>query len=325
MTRKLKYYTRIFSSYTNKDKSSLSFWHEEPAINLKAFEPDSDQFYMTFQDKAMYQGPFDDAGVPMLDYFGDIGKQYNPIAIAQYGLGCFNKYRNTGDSSFKQKFLTASNWLTDNLEQNVKGLNVWMHHFDWPYYQLLKSPWYSGLAQGQGLALLARAFKETGKEKYKNASDKAFTPLITDISNGGTRHIDNKTFWWIEEYITDPPTHILNGFIWALWGVRDYNLMIERNEQADELWDKGINTLKQNIYKFDAGYWSLYDLAHVSRENPASTFYHSLHLVQLDVMHHLTGEEVFKTTLNKWKQYEADATCRRRAFINKALFKLTYY
>ncbi|OVE74345.1 hypothetical protein BVX94_00615 [bacterium B17] len=325
MTNKLKYYTRIFSSYTNKDKSSLSFWHEEPKINPKAFDSNSDEFYMTFHDKALYKGPFDDNGVPMLDYRGDIGKQYNPIAIAQYGLGCFNEYRKESDNKYKEKFLKSSDWLADNLEFNNKGLSVWMHHFDWPYFQLLKSPWYSGLAQGQGLALLARAFKETGDVKYKNASDKAFTPLITDVSNGGTRYIDSKTSWWIEEYITDPPTHILNGFIWALWGVRDYKNMVTDNEQVAELWDKSINTLKQNIYKFDCGYWSLYDLAHVSRENPASTFYHSLHLVQLDIMYRLTGEEVFKSTMDKWKKYEASSICRRRAFINKAIFKLTYY
>jgi len=46
--------------------------------------------------------------------------------------------------------------------------------------------------------------------------------LVTPIENGGCLHIDLAGDWWIEEYITNPPTHILNGFIWALWGARDY-------------------------------------------------------------------------------------------------------
>ena len=29
---------------------------------------------------------------------------------------------------------------------------------------------------------------------------------------------------WFEEYIVSPPTHILNGFMWAAWGVYDYFL-----------------------------------------------------------------------------------------------------
>ena len=31
-------------------------------------------------------------GIPLLDYHGNIGLQYNPIAIAQWGLGNFNLF-----------------------------------------------------------------------------------------------------------------------------------------------------------------------------------------------------------------------------------------
>jgi glycosyltransferase involved in cell wall biosynthesis len=53
---------------------------------------------MRFQAKAAYAGPFDGAGVPLLDYRGDIGSQHNPIAIAQYGLARFNRWCNTPDA-----------------------------------------------------------------------------------------------------------------------------------------------------------------------------------------------------------------------------------
>ena len=36
---------------------------------------------------------------------------------------------------------------------------------------------------------------------------------------GGVIFEDKKKDFWIEEYIVHPPTHILNGFIWALFGV----------------------------------------------------------------------------------------------------------
>ena len=39
-----------------------------------------------------------------------------------------------------------------------------MHHFDFEYRDTLKSPWYSGLAQGQGLSVLVRAYIETDNE-----------------------------------------------------------------------------------------------------------------------------------------------------------------
>jgi len=92
---------------------------------------------------------YDGAGIPMLDYHGTIGLQYNPIAIAQWGLANYNLFCEAGDTNRWQKCLRAADWLAANQEQNAHGLWVWNHHFDWDYRDTLKSPWYSGLAQGQ--------------------------------------------------------------------------------------------------------------------------------------------------------------------------------
>ena len=45
---------------------------------------------MKFHQKADYDSICDMDGIPMLDYKGAIGPQYNPIAIAQWGLGNYN-------------------------------------------------------------------------------------------------------------------------------------------------------------------------------------------------------------------------------------------
>ena len=47
---------------------------------------------MPFFEKADYVGPHDADGIPLLDYHGNIGLQYNPIAISQWGLGNFNLF-----------------------------------------------------------------------------------------------------------------------------------------------------------------------------------------------------------------------------------------
>ena len=121
---------------------------------------------MRFQGKAAYAGPFDGAGVPLLDYRGDIGRQHNPIAIAQYGLARFNRWCNTADDADRAAWLAVAQWLTRELTPNAHGVPVWFHHFDWPYRQLLKAPWYSGLAQGNGLSLLVRAAQATGDATF---------------------------------------------------------------------------------------------------------------------------------------------------------------
>ena len=47
----------------------------------------------------------------MLDYRGQIGLQYNPIAIAQYGLGNYNLFVQENSEERRRKFLAAADWL----------------------------------------------------------------------------------------------------------------------------------------------------------------------------------------------------------------------
>src|SRR5438045_8105742 len=141
----LRYYRRIFSAYLLGSKSHLSFWHETPTEDPQASTTELGQYYMGFAEKAQYSGPFDPSGIPLLDYRGHIGVQYNPIAIAQYGLGNYNPCRLRADSARREKFFRVADWLCDHMELNSKGLAVWPHHFDGEYCRTLQSPWYSCL------------------------------------------------------------------------------------------------------------------------------------------------------------------------------------
>ena len=135
---------------------------------------------MRFQGKAAYAGPFDDAGVPLLDYRGDIGRQHNPIAIAQYGLARFNRWCSTAGRCRSGRMARGGTVARRELKPNAHGVPVWFHHFDWPYRQLLKAPWYSGLAQGNGLSLLVRAAQATGDPAFADecASRISVVPAI---------------------------------------------------------------------------------------------------------------------------------------------------
>ena len=145
---------------------------------------------MLFAEKADYQGAYDPSGIPQLDYHGRIGLQYNPIAIAQFGLGNYNLCSRTGDSARRTKFFQSADWLASNLEQNPHGLWVWNHHFDWEYRETLKAPWYSALAQGQGISVLVRAHKESGDARYLDAAQRAFASFQQPIENGGVAFTD---------------------------------------------------------------------------------------------------------------------------------------
>jgi hypothetical protein len=322
--QRFNYYRRIFAAYLTRSKSQLTFWHGEPRVNDQ-FEPGTlGQYYMPFLAKADYAGHYDDQGIPMLDYHGTVGLQYNPIAIAQYGLGNYNAFCRTGDPARKHKFFAAADWLTANLEQNPHGLWVWNHHFDWEYRDTLKAPWYSALAQGQGISLLVRAHQETSKQEYLDAADKAFATFLRPVAEGGVTYTDQQDYTWFEETIVDPPTHILNGFLWASWGIYDYALYTGRQE-ASQLFDEAVRTLSTMLPRFDIGFWSLYEQSGTRMKMLASPFYHSLHIVQLRVMHRLTQNPVFAQYAEKWDGYRRSRIKRTLALGYKALFKLLYY
>lgn len=332
------YYRRIFRAYLGSGRSQLTFWHESPEINPRASTDRLDQYYMLFHEKADYAGRYDAAGIPMLDYHGVIGLQYNPIAIAQWGLANYNRFRETGDDARWQKTLKAADWLIANLEQNARGLWVWNHHFDWDYRDTLKAPWYSGLAQGQGVSLLLRAHAHSqanaDDQKYQRAAEKAFVALTQPIAEGGVLFEDRSSEdragedrrrnLWIEEYLVNPPTHILNGFVWALWGVFDFWL-VSADASAKEVFDCGVETLVHNLPRFDTGYWSLYEQSGTRLKMLASPFYHQLHIVQLRVMYKLTGDARFKAVADRWEGYSQRRSNRTRALLEKSIFKLLHY
>ena len=322
--KKLKYWNRIFKAYILGNTSQLTFWHGEPHINPNIETDYLGPYYMLFHKKAKYNGHTDKNGIPMLDYQGSIGLQYNPIAIAQWGLGNYNIWHETKLENEFKKFLNCANWLVENLEENNHGYKVWMHHFDFEYRDTLKSPWYSGLAQGQGISVLARAYKETNIEKYKNAADQAYQVFNVSTVDGGVNFIDAERNSWIEEYIVHPPTHILNGFMWGLWGVYDYALQFN-DEKAITLFKQYTRTLVKELDSYDNGFWSLYEHSGTWLKMIASSFYHKLHIVQLRAMYELTSENIFNEKANKWEDYLSKPFNRKRAFIQKAIFKVCYY
>lgn len=130
----------------------------------------------------------------------------------------------------------------------------------------------------------------------------AFEARQKETSEGGMVHLDERGDPWLEEYIVSPPTHILNGFIRATWGVYDYWLATGE-EAARQLFGATISTLRRNLEKYDAGFWSLYDLAGTRLKMLASPFYHRLHVAQFGVLHRLTGEELFAQYAEKWDGY----------------------
>lgn len=363
MSNRWNYFRRILKVYLTKDKGYLSFWHEKPEItpdyeirnSTKVRKADElGPYYMIFAGKADYAGPRDKDGVILFDYFFDIGRQYNPLAIAQYGLGNWNRYvaaNGKGQMANSEKYISEAKiqaeWLIANLEPNGKGLKVWKHKFPWHYKFPLAAGWYSGHSQGTGISLLARLYQETKDERYLRAAKEAFPALAADIVAGGVVYRDTEGGTWLEEYLVSEPTRILNGYLWALWGVWDYWLLTS-DIRAKELFGACVATVVKNLPKYDLGFWSRYDLSRQLIPMIASPYYHSLHIVQLRATAKIAksapatkyeqkdyeirndtkvrnGAVTLEAYAEKWERYARNPIYRGLALALKVIFKIFYF
>ncbi|MFH0780018.1 MAG: D-glucuronyl C5-epimerase family protein [Parcubacteria group bacterium] len=322
----INYYKRIFSAYfLNKNTGNLRFWHTEPRVNIDDKIANLNKYYLDYSAKTEYPGPFDANGVPMLNYFGTIGVQYNPDAIAQYALGVYEKNLEIKDEKLKKVFLNQAEWYVNNIQMREEGIGVFVYDFDFEYFKTLKKPWYTSLGQGHGISVLLRAYLLTNDSKYLETANTAFKSFeFSTKTNGGVRFTDENGDIWLEEAVVEPATHILNGFIWALWGIYDYWL-ITKETNALNLFNSCVDTIEKNLHRYDTGFWSRYDLAPTKIPCLASFYYHSLHIAQLKVMYLLTNRETFKNYAEKWERYKNKKFNRKLAFIIKAIFKLLYY
>jgi hypothetical protein len=109
-----------------------------------------------------------------------------------------------------------------------------------------------------------------------------------------------------------------------MWGVYDY-FLVTQSQLARDLFEQAVLTLRTNLPHYDLGFWSLYEESNTLLPMVASPFYHRLHLVQLRVMHRITGDKTFARYADKWEAYARSRAKRTRALCYKSAFKLCYY
>jgi heparosan-N-sulfate-glucuronate 5-epimerase len=325
-----QYYKRIFDAYIfKKNQSNLSFWHTPLSVNMLG-KIDLEQvrkYPQNFVNKTRYRGKVDSDGIIQLNYYGDIGYQYNPNAIAQVGLGYFDLFTENGSDESKQSTISNANWFLRNGRLVKDDVLLWEYEFPFEMRKKLEKPWRSALAQGQAISLLIRAHLLTFDDIYAEAAQKGFNAFRYEGLNheGGVLSKDSKKDIWLEEVIMDPPNHILNGFIWALWGVYDYAKYF-CDSYAHSLSESCVQTLDRNLYRYDLGYWTSYDL--VSKYEPimiVSYYYQTLHIIQMLGCHGIFGNGIFYESYTKWKEYLESPFCKYRALFEKIFFKLRYF
>jgi len=174
------------------------------------------------------------------------------------------------------------------------------------------------MVQGLVLSILARYNKFCKVLKnVEEIVDKILNSFVIESKNGGIKTmLDNEIFF--EETPSSPPSYILNGFIFSLFGLFDAVIYFKK-DIANSLFRSGIKSLEKNILKFDLGYWSSYDFLY---KEPATFDYHKLHISQLHVLAKMTNNEVFHAYAIKWKIYSDRLSYKYKALIKKVYCRI---
>lgn len=234
------------------------------------------------------------------------GKQIEfPVAIFQYGLGSYDLYLQTGEKKYKTKFLQCCQWALDHQETNGAWSNFFYIYPNYPY---------GAMCQGEGVSLLLRGYIENGENKYADAAKKAIDFMILPVTKGGTLLINNDDYILLE-YPQKAP--VLNGWIFAVWGLYDI-LLVSENMEYKNLYNRILDTLIRYLPAFDNGYWSLYN----TEGSLASPFYHNLHIAQMQALFRMTNNEEFNKYGLKWEKYQSNKLNQTRAFIKKVFQKV---
>ncbi|CAA7599626.1 heparosan-N-sulfate-glucuronate 5-epimerase [Acididesulfobacillus acetoxydans] len=290
---------QMFRAYGGMVFGQTDYWHPDMPANAELNSGKVDKYPVAMGSKAYYSGEFDSRGIPLVEIDGQLC--YLPVTIAQWALGHYDEYIDHGGELHQTIFLCAADWLVENQAELRPGLWGWINEHDKEIYAL-KAPWLSALSQGQALSVLARAHLATQDEKYLKCGDRALRAFSVPGAQGGVQAtLEGGIFY--EEYPSAIPSYVLNGFIFALWGLWEFFLAGE-NPEAKAFYEQGLQTLKKNVMKFDAGRlkWSLYDLYPFRVADIASIFYHKLQIEQLRAMFLLSGEEVFATVARRWEK-----------------------
>ncbi len=270
---------------------SKSYFHAPTPI---AYDPDDIlAYYLDQSERTEWQGHYDANGLPMITINDRTDR--HPVMICLWALGQIQRNRTEPTPTRRKLIETTCEWLIESRQPE----NTWRMPFEIRSYNLPPGA-QSAMIQGLAISVLVRAFVIFDDDRYLQTAVEAMQPFTVDVSMGGVLTTEEGLPFY-EEYPCLPPRHVLNGFLFAMWGLHDL-VRLYHDEQALSLYNDGLRTLLEWLPRFDTGYWSLYHVGH-GAPNPSTLHAHRLHIEQLKVMYALTENPLFDKYGRRWEDY----------------------
>jgi heparosan-N-sulfate-glucuronate 5-epimerase len=251
---------------------------------------------------------------------GEVPSWRLPASAIQWGLGCYERWLAGDGERWFEAAKSIAEQLVARQQSGGRHDGGWLHEEPLAHTYRLSAPWLSALPQGEGASLLVRIHQHTGDERLADAARRALGPLERPVADGGVLALlDGDPF--PEEYPTDPPSYVLNGAIFALWGFHDVAIAFDDRPLGAEF-ERRVDALARTVHHWDTGRWSRYDLYPHPVPNVSSGAYHALHINQLRAMNILAPRTSLASTAERFAGYAASRAHRWEAFGRKVAFRL---
>lgn len=281
---------RLRSANLSGDLLEREFNAGKPGT-FKRVPPEMNSYYSRYQAPLRIDSPnitYTTDGVPLrvID-----GHSYDhPVLQAQFLFKLINNYRIAPSDTLR----TLMDCVFERLvAQSIESREARYLPYMFPWHQgKLQPPWYSAMAQGQALGAVIRLYEMFGDNKYLKFADALFRSF-TNLRQGTSPwvvDIDSEGFLWFEEYpYGDHGMGVLNGHLFAVWGVYDYWRVTDSN-LANELATAALMTTKRYFQDYrNPGWSSHYDLS----DFLLIRNYHTTHINQFESTYSITDDAFF--------------------------------
>lgn len=270
-------------------------------------------------------GPHDAYGVRMYK----IGSRlYNyPGGQARYGLANLNSYRITGDPFYLERATAQAMRL---VQTHIEWSGAW--YFPQPYTrdrhnepgELMRAPWYGGMAQGQAMSLFVGMYEATGDKTYLQAAQKTLYSFVKPgpaSQRPWTVTIDGSSHFWIQEWPRLPLDYTFNGHMISSFGLYDY-YRVTGDTLALLLFRSAASTALDYAPRFRRpDSCSVYCLLH----RIANTHYHEVHIDCLLQYYTLTGDPRFARMADLFRHDYWDPNVQGQVRIAPGTYTAAYF
>lgn len=242
-------------------------------------------------------------GVIQIDY-GPLGMQLNPIPISQYAITCHGAWTQKGDEAARKIYLDQIRYLlTEHVEVNETAV-AYPYRFAWAAYGL-KPIWHSAQAQGQAISALLRYYSDTRDEDALALVVKLKNALLLPIAQGGLASKTPEGFTWFEDYPSNPPAHVLDGFIYSLKGLYEYLLWFPEDEAAHAAFQDAVKGLKAALPAYETK-GDIYIDRYKGGLTVTTDEYKRTLIDLMGTMHRIVPDPFFRYAQLRWSSFYRD-------------------